>query len=139
MLVGWELLPFDWRQAAPVEVTGDQVHVLFLHHGADREEELLPDSTFFGVVVVDVQRHVQRRCFWPLCGCRRKAAHETTPCNTHPDSLPFIWSSSQALVVPWLMSEKEGILVEQDRTTSIVCHMEAIRQEIVLGVYNFFL
>ena len=27
---------------------------------------------------------------------------------------------------------KESILVEQDRTTSTVCHMEAIRQELVL-------
>ena len=29
--------------------------MLFLHHGADNEEKLLPDSTLFGVVVVDVQ------------------------------------------------------------------------------------
>ena len=34
---------------------------------------------------------------------------------------------------------KESNLVEQDRTTSIVCHVEAIRQELVLEVLNCFL
>ena len=34
---------------------------------------------------------------------------------------------------------KESILVEQDRTTSTVCHVEAIRQELVLEVFNCFL
>ena len=40
-----------------VEVTSDQVHVLFQHHGVDSEEKLLPDSTLVGLVVLDVQRH----------------------------------------------------------------------------------
>ena len=30
----------------------------------------------------------------------------------------------------------ESILVEQDRTPSTVCHVEAIRQELVLEVFN---
>ena len=34
---------------------------------------------------------------------------------------------------------KESILVEQDRTTSTVCHVEAIRQELVLEVIKCFL
>ena len=33
----------------------------------------------------------------------------------------------------------EGIPVEQDRTTSIVCHVEAIRQELVFEVLKCFL
>ena len=37
------------------------------------------------------------------------------------------------------MSEKKSIIVEQDRTTSIVCHMEAIRQEPVVEVFNCLL
>ena len=39
-----------------VEVTSDQVHVLFQHNGADGEDKLLSDSTLFGIVV-DVKRH----------------------------------------------------------------------------------
>ena len=34
---------------------------------------------------------------------------------------------------------KESIFVEQDRTSSMVCHVEAIRQELVLEVFNCFL
>ena len=34
---------------------------------------------------------------------------------------------------------EEGIHVEQDRAPSLVCLMEAIRQEIVLEVLNCFL
>ena len=34
---------------------------------------------------------------------------------------------------------KESILVEQDRTSSPVCHVEAIRQKLVLKVFNCFL
>ena len=31
---------------------------------------------------------------------------------------------------------KKGILIEQNRTPSVVCHVEAIRQELVLEVFN---
>ena len=34
---------------------------------------------------------------------------------------------------------KESILAEQDLTTSIVCHVEGIRQELVIEVFNCFL
>ena len=37
------------------------------------------------------------------------------------------------------MSEKKVSLLNKTGTTSIVCHVEAIRQEIVLGVFNCFL
>ena len=30
----------------------------------------------------------------------------------------------------------ESILVDQDRTLSIMCHVKAIRQELVLEVFN---
>ena len=38
-----------------------------------------------------------------------------------------------------LAVRQESILVEQDHTTSIVFHVEAIRQELVLEVFNCFL
>ena len=31
--------------------------MLFQHNGADGEEKLLLDSTLFGIIVVDVERH----------------------------------------------------------------------------------
>ena len=34
---------------------------------------------------------------------------------------------------------KESVLVEQDGAFFIVCHVEAIRQELVLEVFNSFL
>ena len=34
---------------------------------------------------------------------------------------------------------KESVLIEQDGASSIVCHVEAIRQVLVLEVFNSFL
>ena len=69
---------------------------------------------------------------WPLRGCRRKDALEMTPCNLHPDSLFY-------LVLLASPGVKEGVLIEQDGASSIVCHVEAIRQELMLEVHNTFL
>ena len=37
-----------------------------------------------------------------------------------------------------LNARKESIFAEQDRTSSIMCHVEAIRQEMVFEVFNCF-
>ena len=40
-----------------VEITADQIHGLIFHSGTNCKVELLPNITFLGIVVVDVQRH----------------------------------------------------------------------------------
>ena len=39
------------------EIIGNQIHVLILSNGTNCEEELLSDTAFLGVIVVDVHRH----------------------------------------------------------------------------------
>ena len=58
--------------------------MLILHNGTDCEE-LLSNTAFLGKIVVDVQRH-DREGLPAIAWLPTKAAFETTPCITHPDS-----------------------------------------------------
>ena len=40
-----------------VQITGNHIHVLILHNGKNCKEELLSNTAFLGIIVVDVQRH----------------------------------------------------------------------------------
>ena len=60
-----------------IEITGNQVHMFVKHH------ELFPDTTFFGVDIVNMSRH-HRECFLVAERGRRKEARDGTPCRTDP-------------------------------------------------------
>ena len=51
--------------ANSVEVTGNQVHVLFKHQSANRKDELLSDAALLSVIVIDLER-LQRRCVFVI-------------------------------------------------------------------------
>ena len=39
--------------SSPVEISSNQVHMLFKHQSANSKESLLPDAALFGIIVVD--------------------------------------------------------------------------------------
>ena len=80
----------------------------------------------------------------PLRGSRRNDALDMTPCSTDPDSPIF---HVVQLAVSGIMEVNgssldvlmKSVLVEQNRTSSIMCHMETICQELVVQIFNGFL
>ena len=104
ILVGWGLLPFAWRQAAPLKSPATRSTCSYCITARMAKEKLVPDSSLFGVVA-DVKRH-NREGF---LAAGRTDALEMTPCNTHPIIL--------------LLS----CLVHKASHNPTVCHVEAIR------------
>ena len=81
----------------------------------------------------------------PLRSGRRNEALDMTPCSTHLSSPSFF--HVVLLAVPGVMEvnrsnldvRMKGILVEQNRTSSMVCHVETICEELVIKVSSCFL
>ena len=73
--------------------------------------------------------------FWPLSGCRRKEARDSTPCVTQPDS-PFThfvrWILSVMVKVDGFASE----VVVKHCVASAVGHVEPIREKLVVNILN---
>ena len=69
---------------------------------------------------------------------------EMKPCRTHPDCPSFTTCCCTSLI-SWRYTEEtlifwvKGLLVEQNRTPSIMDHKEAIRQVVVVKVFKRFL
>ena len=47
----------DRRRRGTIEVTSHRVDLLLTHHSTDCKQQVLRDSAFFGICVVDVERH----------------------------------------------------------------------------------
>ena len=131
------LLLLSRRHAAPVEITGHQVHLFVEHHCTNRKDKLLSSATFLGVNVTDVQRHNCECFFWPLGGCRRKRHMIARPVKK-PACVSFnhlFWQYAPDIVKVDgfdLDIREESVLVEEHRASSVVGHMEPVREELVV-------
>ena len=82
--------------------------------------------------------------FWPLRACRRKEARDSTPCKTHPlVSFHHLIRRFAPGIVEVngldLDIREEGILVEENSASPAVSHVEPVREELVVNVFNRFL
>ena len=77
----------------------------------------------------------------PSRGSRWNDALDMTPCGTHPHS-PSCTSCCRASLVSWRLNTSnfdvlvKGVFVGQNRTPSIMCHIEAIRRALAGHRYS---
>ena len=114
----------------PVKISSNHVHVFF--------NKLLPDATLFGKTVVGVERH---HYLLPLGGCCQKEARDSTPCITQPDSPSNTLSGQDAPDIVKVDGfdfdvGKESVLVEKYCASSVVGHVEPVREELVVDIIN---
>ena len=88
------VVPVVASPRSTVEDTGNQVHTFVKHHCAKCMDELLSFLAWALLMCNDRTVNV----FWPLRGCRRKEARDSTPCETFLESLPVIFTGNSRLV-----------------------------------------
>ena len=126
-----------------VEITGNQIHVLILYNGTNCKEELLSNTAFLGVIVVDVQRH-DREGLLAIMRLPTKSSFRDDTLH-HPSRFSFSYHVLLANLDVVMIERgdpgvgEESIFVEEDSTHALVSHMEAVGQKVVVEVVDGFL
>ena len=81
------------------------------------------------------------KAVWPPDAARRKEARERTPCKTHSFNNMIVQYPSGVVEVDRFDADVrvEGVLVEENRTTSEVSHIKAFMKDSVVDVVRSFL
>ena len=134
---GTEVVSAATSPRSTIEVTGNQVNFLRNHDGTESEDELLGNAFLFCIDVANMKKQHRK------VSARLLADAEIWHVREHlVDPSLFSFTDLSRQVSPGIMKVDgldinvgvKGVLVEENRTTCVMGHVEAIREKLVVNI-----
>ena len=142
-MILWALAQVVRRQAAPLKSPATKSTFSSSITARMVNSNFLPMPRFLALLLL-MWRDITVHDSGPLGGCRLKEARESTSCMTQPESPSRTFVRQ---IIPVIVEVdgcdldigKESVLVEENRASSVVGHVEPVREKLVVNILNCFL